>query len=59
MYTFRTVWLLRNLSLDDELFLRDGKNAAVVKVYHLSSLQTSLENVTLCVRTSGKSLLIG
>ena len=38
MYTFRTVWLLRNLSLDGELFLRDGKNAAFVKVYHLSSL---------------------
>ena len=28
---FRTVWLLRNLSLDGELFLRDGKNAAFVK----------------------------
>ena len=45
MYTFRTVWLLRNLSLDGELFLRDGKNAAFVKVYHFSSLQVSLENV--------------
>ena len=56
---FRTVWLLRNLSLGGELFLRDGNNAAFVKVYHLSSLQTSMENVTLCVRTSGKSLLIG
>ena len=51
MYTFRTVWLLLNLSLDGELFLRDGKNAAFVKVYHLSSLQVSLENVTLWVRT--------
>ena len=59
MYTFRTVWLLRNLSLDGELFLRDGKNAAFVKVCHLSSLQTSLDNVTLFVHTSGKSLLIG
>ena len=48
MYTFRAVWLLRNLSLDGELFLRDGKNAAFVKVYHLSPLQWSLENVTLC-----------
>ena len=44
---FRRVWLLRNLSLDGELFLRDGKNAAFVQVYHLSSLQWSLENVTL------------
>ena len=44
-----TVWLLRNLSLDGELFLRDGKNAAFVKVYHLSPLQWSLENVTICV----------
>ena len=24
----RTVWLLRNLSLDDQLFLRDSKNVA-------------------------------
>ena len=50
MQTFRTVWLLHNFSLDGELFLRDGKNAAFVKVYHLSPLQWSLENVTLCVR---------
>ena len=27
---FRTVWLLRNLRLGGELFLRDGKNAAFV-----------------------------
>ncbi len=31
MQTFRAVWLLRNLSLDSELFLRDGKNAAFRK----------------------------
>ena len=30
MYTFRTVWLLRNLSLGGELFLRDDKNVAFV-----------------------------
>ena len=58
MLWFRTL-KLRNLSLDGELFLRDGKNAPFVKVYHLSSLQTSLENVTLCVRTCQKLLLIG
>ena len=56
---FRTVWLLRNLSLDGELFLRDGKNAAFVKVYHLSPLLVSLENVTLGARISYKLILIG
>ena len=53
------VYIIRNLSLDGELFLRDGKNGAFVQVYHLSSLQTSLENVMLCVRTCRKPLLIG
>ena len=42
-----------------ELFLRDGKNAAFVQVYHLSSLKWSLENVMLCVHTYRKRLLIG
>ena len=28
MLTFRTVWLLRNLSFDGEVCLRDGTNAA-------------------------------
>ena len=56
---YSLVAMLRNLSLDGELFLRDGKNAAFVKVYHLSSLLTSLENFTLCVRTCRKPLLIG
>ena len=56
---YSLVAMLRNLSLDGELFLRDGKNAAFVKVYHLSSLLTSLENFTLCVRTCQKPLLIG
>ena len=50
------VYIIRNLSLDGELFLRDGKNAAFVQVYHLSSLQTSLENVKLCVRTCAHSM---
>ena len=54
-----SLWLLRNLTLDGKLFLRYGKNATFVKVYHLSSLQTSLENVTLCVHTCRKPLLIG
>ena len=30
MYTFCAVWLLRNLSLGGELFLRDDKNVAFV-----------------------------
>ena len=42
-----------------ENITRDGKNAAFVQVYHLSSLQWSLENVTLCVRTYRKPLLTG
>ena len=33
MSTFRAVWLLRNLSLDGELCLRDGKNAAFVILF--------------------------
>ena len=37
--------------------IRDGKNAAFVKVYHLSSLEASLENVTLCVHKCRKPLL--
>ena len=31
MQTFRAVWLLRNLSQDGELFLRDCKNAEFVQ----------------------------
>ena len=30
MYTFRGVWLLRNLSLDDKLCLHYDKNVAFV-----------------------------
>ena len=56
---FRTVWLLRNLSLGGELFLRDGKNVAFVYVYNLSSLLVSLGNVTLGARKSCKLILIG
>ena len=41
MKTFRTVWLLRIMNLDCELFLRDGKNDAFLKVYHLSPLQAN------------------
>ena len=59
MQTFRTVWLLRNFSLGGELFLRDGKNAAFVLVYHLSPLLTSLESVTLGARISRKLIQIG
>ena len=59
MYTFHTVWLLRNLSLGGELFLRDDKNVAFVYVYHLSPLLVSLENVTLGARISCKLILIG
>ena len=55
---FRTVWLLCNLSLDGELFLRDGKNAAFVKVYHLSLLQANVENITLGTHISCKLFLI-
>ena len=51
--------LLRNLSLDGELCLRDGKNAAFLQVHHLSSLQASMENVMLCPRISRKLFLIG
>ena len=47
MKTFRTVWLLRNLSLGGELFVRDGKNAAFVHIYHLLPFLVSLENVML------------
>ena len=42
-----TVRLLRNLSLDGQLCLRDSKNAAFFKVHHLSPLQASMYNVTL------------
>ena len=52
MQTFRTVWLLGNLSLDGELFLRDGKNVAFLLVYHLLMLLASLENVMLGARIS-------
>ena len=38
----RTNWLLRNLSLDGQLCLRDSKNAASLKVHHLSPLPASM-----------------
>ena len=47
------------LELGWRIVLRDGKNAAFVQVHHLPSLQWSLENVTLGVRTCRKPLLIG
>ena len=58
MWTFRTVWLLRNLSLEGELCPRDGKNAAFLYVHHLLPLQASMENVMLCPRISHKPFLI-
>ena len=48
-----------NLSLGGELFLRDGKNAAFVYVYHISPLLVSLENVTLGARIRCNLILIG
>ena len=41
--TFHIVWLLRNLSFDGKLCLRDDKNTE----FHPLSLQASLENVML------------
>ena len=59
MPTIRTVWLLLNIILDGELCLCDGKNAACLQVHHLSPLQASMENVTLCVRISRNMFLSG
>ena len=43
MYMFRSVWLLRNWSLDGKLCLCDGKNAAFLSVHNLSTLQASMD----------------
>ncbi len=56
---FSAVWLLHNLTLDGKLSLRDDKKTAYVSLNHLLQWQTSLENVTMCVRIRRKSLLIG
>ena len=55
---FRTDWLLHSLSLDGELCLRDGKNAAFVSVHHPLPLQASIENITPCAHLSRKLFLI-
>ena len=59
MPTFRIVLLLRNLSLDGKLCLRDDKNTAFVKVHNPLPLQASIENVILRGRISRKLFLIG
>ena len=38
----RTVWLLRNLSLDDQLCQGDSNNVAFVQVHHLSLLHANM-----------------
>ena len=53
----RTSWLLRNLSLDGEVCLRNDKNVAFLKVHHLKPVQASMENATLCARISRKQAL--
>ena len=45
MKTFRSVWLLRNLTLDGKLCLRDEKK--------------SCENVPICARINSKPFVIG
>ena len=60
MQTFRTVWLLRYLSLGGELCLRDGTNATFfLWIRNLSSLQASMKNVTQYARISRTMFLIG
>ena len=48
------------VTLDGKLCVRDDKNAAFVYLHHLLPWPAaSLENVTMCVRISRKSFLIG
>ncbi len=59
MKTFRTVWLLRNFTLDGKLCFRDDENAAFVQLCHPLPWQASIKNFTLCARISRKLFLIG
>ena len=59
MYTFRVVWLLRNLTLDGKLCIYDDKNAAFAELHYPLPRQASLENVTMCVRLMRKTFVIG
>ena len=59
MWTFRVVWLLRNLTLDGKLYLRDDKNAAFVELHYPLPRRASLENVIMCAHIMRKTFLIG
>ena len=47
MQTFRTVWFLRNLSLDCKLCLSNGKNCSFVSVHHLLRIKHVNKHVCL------------
>ena len=49
------VWLLRNLSLEGKLCLRDDKNAAFVELHYQLPWYPSLENVTMCTHIMHKT----
>ena len=47
--------VVRNLTLDGKLCLRDDKNATFVQLHHLLPWDASLENVTMCMHILTRS----